>query len=982
MNGWHHIRSLKYIGQTLLLLTLALVLSFASAQPTDEPPWAVSLTKQQRFLAFPHIDAGFRALGRKDLDRAVQEFSRANTVAPNQPVIVGYLAESLIEADQLTRATTLVSEQLARTPDDEKLKQISEELVRMETNKIIAKAQSMAGDSTELRRYLTNNRPDLYSPFAEQEWLALLLTASTPQHNLLAGYELKFDRNETTRLSLIVKLLVRDNDLYEADQFIEHLPASFLNQHAEIDSLSYGLLTDGYPTEALGLLIKAYPFESSDPEQRQMLLKRMIIAQSTMPDKSVFQRFVDDDKTHITTAAEEREWLELMSTVFSNELSALIDYRVKFADNRALYVKDVLDELKQGAPLPNARDIQAFLDSIGKVDISFSETLSYRLFADQSYRQAWAVIMSQYPFDGAPVAAQKELFDRLQLIAQRNPKVATTADRRLLSQPLPSARERGYQVNILGFLGDCAGIRQVLGSFSGGYGVEQWLLLGGCYERAELSGLAQYAYEKAVSVDSSEQTERALAYAAFQNDDYLVALKAWQRVFALGQPEAADLIAAATTALAANKPALARDWLTQWSTRYGAAASTGTDATERARVLTLSAQAWSDVDPKRSLADMTQAISLVPSAERYLELGEWQLKQGDKEAALVAFKKAIELAPENGLAQAELGFLYNQLGQLSMAQTHLTLALKQRPGDPELIQQLAYVDQKLGDNVDSMRYIRLAVDHMRRFLPTQRTPEMVEREFGLRRMYEDLDRRWTFSFDALVGTGASYTPQAPQPDQGSRSYSQIEVDYRLGNPAIDNGKTFSVYSRVFGGNGADNSPWPIYAPTLGVGLRWKPFSEQVLYLAIEKQVPLDHGTSAPANTMLRASASLFNAGRFSDDWHPTGQGWMSQNLYLDSAYYFSGQAYSLLADYRIGYHNKLKEGQTLEPYARLTASKVSDTSKADIRAGVGVRWNIWGLQSRYSAYASQGYVGLEVQGAIQTAEQDRFVGLFNIGVRW
>jgi adsorption protein A len=305
-----------------------------------------------------------------------------------------------------------------------------------------------------------------------------------------------------------------------------------------------------------------------------------------------------------------------------------------------------------------------------------------------------------------------------------------------------------------------------------------------------------------------------------------------------------------------------------------------------------------------------------------------------------------------------------------------------RPGDPQIIQQLAYIDQQLGDNTQSMAFIRLAVDHDLRFLPQEQTPERVESLFALRRMYEDLDRRWTFSVDALSGSAPSLSAGSPQPGLGYRGYSQIEVDYRLGNPAVNNGKTLSVYSRVFGGSGVDNSPVPVYGPMLGVGLRWKPLAEQVLYLSIEKQIPLDHGTSAPANTMLRASASLFNDGVYSDDWHPTGAGWTSQNLYLDAAYYLSDQAFSLLADYRIGYHNKIKQGQTIEPYGRAVVSKVSDIGEADIRAGIGVRWNLWGLESRYSAYASRGYVGVEIQGVIQSQSTDRVVALFNMGVRW
>jgi adsorption protein A len=234
----------------------------------------------------------------------------------------------------------------------------------------------------------------------------------------------------------------------------------------------------------------------------------------------------------------------------------------------------------------------------------------------------------------------------------------------------------------------------------------------------------------------------------------------------------------------------------------------------------------------------------------------------------------------------------------------------------------------------------------------------------------------------MSSTSPAASVQSPVPGQDFKSYSQIEFDYRLGDPAVNDGKTFSVYGRVFGGSGPNNAALPVYAPMLGMGLRWKPFSDHVIYFAAEKQIPLDQGTSASANTMLRVSASFLNTGSYSDDWHPTGSGWFSQNLYLDSAYYLSTQAYALTADYRFGYHHKLQQGQTIEPYTRLIATKISGETSPDVRIGVGVRWNIWANQSRYSAYANKYYAGLELQGAIKTYQNDRLAALLTMGVRW
>jgi adsorption protein A len=545
-----------------------------------------------------------------------------------------------------------------------------------------------------------------------------------------------------------------------------------------------------------------------------------------------------------------------MSMAFGDELAPLVNYRLKFVENRAVYEQDILEELKQDAPLPNVRELQDFIARIGVVSPAFTETLSFRLFKKGANAEAWSVLMARYPFATMAPDQRDVLLERLALIADRDPTVVTRHDRGRLSEPLSSLRARSIQAGLLAMVGECSGVRRVLGDFSDGYGVSQWMLLGGCYQKAGLSGLAQMAYQQAAVAAPSALTERAVAFAAFTDQDFQTALKAWRRSFEYAAPSPSDLVAAATTALAAQDSEQARLWLDQYE-------SLNTKST--ADYWTLRAQAWASVDLNLALVDMQRAIALDPTAERLLELGRWQLTLGDQTGALASIQKAVKLAPKDGLAQSELGFLFYQLGQLKPAREHLSEAMKSRPGDPQIIQQLAYIDQQLGDNTQSMAFIRLAVDHDLRFLPQEQTPERVESLFALRRMYEDLDRRWTFSVDALSGSAPSLSAGSPQPGLGYRSYSQIEVDYRLGNPAVNNGKTLSVYSRVFGGSGVDNSTVPVYAPMLGVGLRWKPLAEQVLYLSIEKQIPLDHGTSAPSNTMLRASASLFNDGIYSDD---------------------------------------------------------------------------------------------------------------------
>lgn len=130
------------------------------------------------------------------------------------------------------------------------------------------------------------------------------------------------------------------------------------------------------------------------------------------------------------------------------------------------------------------------------------------------------------------------------------------------------------------------------------------------------------------------------------------------------------------------------------------------------------------------------------------------------------------------------------------------------------------------------------------------------------------------------------------------------------------GDLLSVYSRVFADTGENGVMMPVKNPMSGTGLRWKPLRDQIFFLAVEQQLPLN-GQNGASDTMLRASASFFNGGKYSDEWHPNGSGWFAQNLYLDAAQYVRQDIQAWTADYRVSWHQKVANGQTIEPYAHV-----------------------------------------------------------------
>ena len=165
----------------------------------------------------------------------------------------------------------------------------------------------------------------------------------------------------------------------------------------------------------------------------------------------------------------------------------------------------------------------------------------------------------------------------------------------------------------------------------------------------------------------------------------------------------------------------------------------------------------------------------------------------------------------------------------------------------------------------------------------------------------------------------------------------------------------------------------------------KSHGREIFFLAVEQQLPLN-GQNGASDTMLRASASFFNGGKYSDEWHPNGSGWFAQNLYLDAAQYIRQDIQAWTADYRVSWHQKVANGQTIEPYAHVQDNGYRDkgTQGAQL-GGVGVRWNIWTGETHYDAWPHKVSLGVEYQHTFKAINQrngERNNAFLTIGVHW
>ena len=943
------------------------------AAPAGHPDWDQGLTSYERFIVYPHIEKAFKAVQEENFDQAIAQFSQAHNLVPHQTQITLYLANAYEKKSNYELAIELLKKQLSLNPESQDLKQ---ELAQAQTKKaqaILQRAETLAGNSSTLREFLSKNHPEFTQAFDEYNWIKLLALASSNTNNLLIRYKPIFHQNLIFQIEETIKLHLAGDNQNAVSQYIARISQTLARNSNALDQVSYQLMTQQSYNQAIALLLNAYPFANTDADTREILLQRLDLAQSSTMDKSLLIKFIQNKKTAPQSAREEKEWLELLAIASPDDPRGLLNYQCAFESNKPVQAKLVLEQFESSQRKFSAKQLIKFLPNMSELTPVQLDRVSFNLDQEGLPKEALSLLLEEYPYKSAGTSLRHILFDRLSVITAKNKELLTQHDIAMLSTPLSTPEMRSKQSELLEALKHCDGVERVLEDYSTYYDAEDWIRLGNCYQKQNKPGLAQFAYTWAYTKDNNIKTARTLAYQSFETKDFPTSLQMWEKVIDSPSYTAKDLKAASYTAVSVQQMTLASQWLKQY------VAKGGKQDDEFWWLISLTDP---NANPDEAIKDIKRAIAIEPKVEYYEMLASLQIKTGNESVAIESLQKALELNPDNSSVDASLGYAYYHQENMHAAEKYLNRALKMRPDDNRLIEQLAYTNQHLGQNKKAIFFTEQAIDNDDLYTALELTPAIENQRFGLRRMHEDLLRRWTFSVDAISGNQIASVPNAPQPGLNYKSYGQAEIAYRLGDPAIDDGKTISVFSRIFAGNGTMNSSLPLYAPVLAAGLRWKPFSDQVINLSVEEQIPLDQGQSPPANTLLRISASFFNSGKYSDEWHPAAQGWMAQNLYLDAAYYISNQLSSLTADYRMSYHNKLGENQTLEPYSHLQWNSLNQQTQPDVRMGMGVRWNIWGNESHYSAFASKISIGLEFQYAISTYLSDKTTALLTLGGRW
>ena len=918
---------------------------------------AGNASRYQQFMVYPHRQAGYAALRAGDQRTALAEFERARALAPQNIDTALDLIEAYRHFGQVARAQQVLDEQRRYTPDDPRLRAL------------------MPAPAVDCR---SDNRPTCraqrgFDDLQKGDLAKAQSELGTPD----------FARSPEGRAlgHALIQRAIYLGDNQRAEAQLAELDASDKLSADERDQWFNLLLK-------LGKLDEARQLQSRGGLDAPAYDLAMALALGNSGDRKPLATYMASRHPVFDKEIDERQWINLLALVARDRPELLAGYASRYPANQRLQARlsvplalargdhamaQVMLSRLPGESLREERfsldlDQGRYADARQQAEALIAQPNGYRLLDPLSYRlmeagaqaEAKELLLAAYPFAGNP--SSLSMFSRLAVLAREQPALFSSDDRARLGRPLESVPLRMVQVPILAALRDCDGIRQVMADLSPDYPADLWRQLGDCYGN-DRPGLAEYAYAEANKRKPDSEVTRALAYQAYSAQDYATALQAWRAVPA-AHMQLTDLIAAATTALTVNEPAVARSWLDTYIAQGGR---------QDHNYWWLRAQADEPGDPALARADLENAVAMHPDAGYYARLATLQSHAGDAQQALISLQRASLLAPDDSKLAASLGYAYLQVGAPDKAVVQFERAHQANPDDPALTRQLLYVHQKLGDNAEAQTYAAQAIDQLgpandTAALSNGAQEDEDQQRYTLQRLHEDLGRKWRFNADMTLGDTVSSAANTAAPGVSYRSYAQLEAQYRF-DPHLTGGdsNTLAAYARVFAGSGASGSVWPVHSPMLGVGLHWKPLISQNIVLSVEQQTPMGNSRDTRNDTMLRASGSWSFSPSLSDDWHATGSGWFSQNFYVDIARYLRAKETVFTANYQLGLHHKLFAGQTVEPYIHLQYTGIDRGNNGsfarDGRIGIGLQWNLWYGETRYDAYPHRFSVAVEGQHA-------------------
>lgn len=507
----------RVIGWSGLLLT-SLLSTSALADNIGTSAEELGLSDYRHFVIYPRLDKALKAQKNNDEATAIREFEYIHQQVPDNIPLTLYLAEAYRHFGHDDRARLLLEDQLKRHPGDARLE------------------RSLAAIPVEVK-------------------------SVTTVEELLAQQK-ACDAAPTLRCR---------SDVGQNALRLAQLPVA----RAQLNDATFAASPEGKTLR-------------TDLLQRAIYLKQWSQA-DTLYNEARLQHYLNENKPLFTTDAQEKSWLYLLSKYSANPVQALANYTVQFADNRQYVVGATLPVLLKEGQYDAAQKLLATLPANEMLEERYAvsvatrnkaealrlarllyqqepanltrlDQLTWQLMQNEQSREAADLLLQRYPFQGDARVSQT-LMARLASLLESHPYLATPAKVAILSKPLPLAEQRQWQSQLPGIADNCPAIVRLLGDMSPSYDAAAWNRLAKCY-RDTLPGVALYAWLQAEQRQPNAWQHRAVAYQAYQVEDYATALAAWQKI-SLHDMSNEDLLAAANTAQAAGNGAARDRWLQQ-----------------------------------------------------------------------------------------------------------------------------------------------------------------------------------------------------------------------------------------------------------------------------------------------------------------------------------------------------------------------------------------------------------------------------------
>lgn len=346
-----------------------------------------------------------------------------------------------------------------------------------------------------------------------------------------------------------------------------------------------------------------------------------------------------------------------------------------------------------------------------------------------------------------------------------------------------------------------------------------------------------------------------------------------------------------------------------------------------------------------------------------------RLGQGDE--ARRRFNAGLEAGVFDGMSRVELAYLAATAGDSARAYALFDQSYQDGSLPPAAIPDTGYAALNARRDPDASTYFRRTVDAVDKG-DISLAPQQL---FETRRAIADIERTWGATA-SLNYRGASLQPGSGIAPSGTNNSAQIGGEVYWRPFGYRSGRPIEVYASVF--ETVYNKDHSITgAPTAqgGVGVRWKPFSETNLIVALQRQIKI--GSASGDGDWL---ARLAYSNSFGTDLRVDQPSWWSGQIFGEVGRYIDHeQTYSIFEGqlgrtYRL---DNINPKLTITPHlvigSDFNSSLKAPAEKTAIGMGPGVNMRYWFREDHYKA--PQSYVDFSLQYRFKLSGDDRAEGV-------